>query len=85
MADGTTEPTPDGHDDEADSPRRRWEQGDDAEARRGAARHLGRRAVILIVPVLLVGVLITALGIPWWISVGALALVMAVLVFEIDI
>jgi hypothetical protein len=87
MADGTTEPTPGGHDDGVDSPRRRWEQGDDidADARREAARQIGRRALIWTVPLLLVGLLITALGIPWWISAGSMALVMVVLVFEVDI
>jgi 4-hydroxybenzoate polyprenyltransferase len=73
-----------GHDE--DSPRRRWEQGDDldAEERRAAAREIGRRAAIWIVPLTLVAILITALGIPWWISFLAMALVMAILVFEID-
>lgn len=36
-------------------------------------------------PLTLVGILITALGIPWWISTIAMMLVMAILVFEIEI
>lgn len=79
-------PEREGRDDE-DSPRSRWERGDDldAEERRAAARQIGRRAAIWTVPLLLVGLLITALGIPWWISTIAMVSVMAILVFEIDL
>lgn len=73
--------------DDADSPRQRWEHGDDldADARRDAAGQIGRRALIWFVPLVLVGLLLIGLGIPWWISLAAMAVVMAVLVFEIEI
>lgn len=85
MADGAGDPLQNGYGE--DSPRRRWEQGDDldADARREAARQIGRRAALWVVPLALVGLLITALGIPWWISTLAMALVMVILVFEIDL
>ncbi|MFN3216678.1 MAG: hypothetical protein ACE367_09310 [Acidimicrobiales bacterium] len=87
MANSGGEPLDDGYGDDEDSPRRRWEQGDDLDAdeRRAAARQIGRRAAIWVVPLTLVGILITALGIPWWISTIAMVLAMAVLVFEIEI
>jgi hypothetical protein len=86
MADRPGDPSHNGHDEDDDSPRRRWEQGNDldADARREAARQIGRRAAIWVVPLTLVGVLITTLGIPWWISTIAMAAVMGILVFEID-
>lgn len=83
-----TESAGDPHqDDDAATPRQRWEHGDDldADARREAAGQIGRRATIWFVPLVLVGLLLTGLGIPWWISLAAMTVVMAVLVFEIEI
>lgn len=63
-----------------------WDQPDpDQELRREALRKVGRRAAIWTIPLAIVGLLLIGLGIPWWISVGAMVAVLAVLVFEIDI
>lgn len=57
----------------------------DAEARREALGQMGRRLAIWAVPLAVMALLLTALGIPVWISVGATVLVLIVLVFEIDL
>lgn len=57
----------------------------DRESRNDALRVVGRRAAIWAVPLAIVGALLVGLGIPLWISVGAIVLVLAILVFEVDI
>lgn len=46
---------------------------------------LARRAAIWVVPLILLGVLLTALGIPGWISTIAMVVAMIILVFEVEI
>lgn len=55
------------------------------EDRDEAIRQLARRAGIWAVPVIGIGILITALGIPFWISLIAMVLAMVILVFEVEI
>ena len=57
----------------------------DAEARREALGEMGRRLAIWAVPLAILAALVTALGVPLWISIGVMALVLIVLVFEIDL
>lgn len=57
----------------------------DDDARREAARFIARRTAIWAVPLTLVGILLSALGIPVWISVAAMVILLVVLVLEIDI
>ena len=57
----------------------------DAEARREALGEMGRRVAIWAVPLFILGLLLTALGIPVWISFSAMGLVLIFLVFEIDL
>ncbi len=56
----------------------------DHESRKDALRFLTRRSAIWVIPLTLVGVLLVGLGIPWWISVGAMIIMLIVVVFEID-
>lgn len=57
----------------------------DAGERAEALHYVGRRLAIWTVPLGLIAVLLTALGIPWWVSFGAMALVLAAVVFEIGL
>lgn len=57
----------------------------DGDARNEALRFMARRTAIWAVPLALVGALLVGLGIPVWISVIAMLVVLAVLVFEIDL
>ncbi len=57
----------------------------DRESRNQAMRVVARRAAIWMVPLTVVGALLIGLGIPLWISVGAMVLMLAILVFEVDI
>ena len=57
----------------------------DRESRNQALRVIARRAAIWMVPLTVVGALLIGLGIPLWISVGAMVLMLAILVFEVDI
>ncbi len=57
----------------------------DHEARKEAAQFIVRRTAIWAVPLTLVALLMTALGIPLWISVAATVVLLIVLVFEIDL
>ncbi len=57
----------------------------DAASREEALRFIARRTAIWAVPLTLIGALLIGLGIPWWISVGAMAIVLIILIFEIDI
>jgi uncharacterized membrane protein len=61
------------------------QRDEDAEARSEALRFIVRRTTIWAVPLTLIGALLTALGIPLWICVAALLIVLVVLVFEIDL
>ena len=56
----------------------------DSDARSEALRFIARRTAIWAVPLAAVGALLVGLGIPLWISVVAMLIVLAVLVFEID-
>jgi fatty acid desaturase len=57
---------------------------DDA-ARREALRFVLRRTAVWAAPLFLLGWLISALGIPWWLSALAMIATLAALVFELDI
>jgi hypothetical protein len=57
----------------------------DRASRNEALRAVARRAAIWMVPLAIVGALLAGLGIPLWISVGAMVLMLAILVFEVDI
>lgn len=57
----------------------------DRASRNEALRVVARRAAIWMVPLAIVGALLVGLGIPLWISVGAMVLMLAILVFEVDI
>jgi len=48
-------------------------------------RFMARRLLIWGVPLILVGVLLVALGLPVWIIVVALAAALAIVVFELDL
>lgn len=56
----------------------------DGDARREALHHIGRRTAIWAAPLTIVGILLVALGIPVWISVVTMLVVLAVVVLEID-
>lgn len=56
---------------------------EDDEARRDAARKIVVRAAVLGVPVAVVAVLCLALGVPWWMVAGGIALFIAIIVFEV--
>ena len=55
------------------------------EDRDEALRLLGRRLAIWLLPLCALGVMVTALGIPWWISAIAIAIAAMILIFEIEI
>ena len=57
----------------------------DDEARKEALHFILRRTAIWALPLTLVGLLMSALGIPVWLSAGAMLVVLAVLVLEIDL
>ena len=57
----------------------------DSDARKDALQFMARRTAIWALPLALVALLMTGLGIPLWISVIAMLAVLAVLVFEIDL
>jgi hypothetical protein len=57
----------------------------DEKARREALEFIARRALIWAAPLTIVGVLLIALGIPWWLSTAAMVATLAVLVLEIDL
>ena len=57
----------------------------DAEVRAEALYFVFRRTAIWAIPLTIVGALLVALGIPLWISVIAMVLVLAMLVFEVEI
>ncbi len=57
----------------------------DKASRDEALKFIGRRTAIWAIPLTLIGALLVGLGIPVWISVGAMVLMLIVLVFEIDI
>ena len=61
------------------------EDDPDRASRDEALRFIARRTLIWAIPLTLVGALLIGLGIPAWISVGAMVLMLIVLVFEIDI
>ena len=50
-----------------------------------ALRVMTRRALLFAVPLLLIGVLLVALGLPVWLIVIALVLSLVIVVFEIDL
>jgi membrane protein YdbS with pleckstrin-like domain len=56
----------------------------DDEARRDALDIIVRRALVWALPLTLAAALVVALGIPWWIGIGAVVVVLAIVVFEID-
>ncbi len=56
----------------------------DADERTEALHLILRRTLQWAVPLTLIGLLLTALGIPWWISVVAILIVAAVAIFELD-
>ncbi len=58
---------------------------EDAEVRSEALRFILRRTMIWAVPLALVAALLVALGIPVWISVVAMLVVLVVVVFEVDL
>ncbi|HEV8295688.1 MAG TPA: hypothetical protein VGQ20_00275 [Acidimicrobiales bacterium] len=60
-------------------PRRR---PDDRAARNEAIARMGKRALIAIVPVLFIGIIVTALGVPWWIVFGTLIVVLFIILFQ---
>ncbi len=57
----------------------------DQEARNEALAHVGKRLAIWALPLTVVGALLVGLGIPLWISVIAMVVVLAILVLELDI
>ena len=57
----------------------------DRASRDEALQFIARRTLIWAIPLTLVGALLIGLGIPAWISVGAMVLMLIVLVFEIDV
>ena len=48
-------------------------------------RSMARRALFLTIPLLLIGALLVALGLPVWLIVIALAVSLAIVVFEVDL
>ena len=54
----------------------------DREARDEALRSIGRRLAIVAIPAIVVGILVTALGVPLWITLIGLAFFVGVLLFE---
>lgn len=57
----------------------------DRASRDEALQFIARRTLIWALPLTLIGALLVGLGIPLWISVVAMVLMLIVLVFEIDI
>ena len=57
----------------------------DAEAQSEALRFILRRTAIWALPLALVGALLVGLGIPLWISVVAMLVVLAIVVLELDL
>lgn len=57
----------------------------DRASRDEALQFIARRTLIWAVPLTLIGALLVGLGIPVWISVIAMILMLVVLVFEIDL
>ncbi len=77
---GPSRPEPVGDDRNGDV-----EPDPDAEVRAEALYFVFRRTAIWAIPLTIVGALLVALGIPLWISVVAMLLVLAMLVFEVGI
>jgi hypothetical protein len=48
----------------------------DRRVRNEALAHLGRRAAVVAVPTLLVGALANALGVPWWLVLIAVLIIL---------
>lgn len=46
---------------------------------------LGTRAAVLAIPLALVGWLLAALGLPYWLAGGAMLVALVIVVFEIDL
>jgi hypothetical protein len=57
----------------------------DREARNEALAHVSKRLAIWAIPLAVVGALLVGLGIPLWISIVAILVVLVVLVLELDI
>ncbi len=57
----------------------------DRDARSEALRFIGRRTLVWALPLALVGALLVGLGIPIWVSIIAMLLVLLVLVLELDL
>jgi hypothetical protein len=55
---------------------------DDRSARNDALARIGKRALFAIVPALLIGLVVTALGVPWWIVFAVLIVVLFVVLFQ---
>jgi len=58
---------------------------EDDQARADAIRFMARRVLIWFAPLLVVGILLVALGLPVWIVVVALTVALAIVVFELDL
>lgn len=61
------------------------EDDPDRASRDEALQFIARRTLIWAIPLTLIGALLVGLGIPVWISVIAMVLMLIVLVFEIDL
>lgn len=57
----------------------------DRASRNEAFGFVGRRLAIFGVPLLLIGLLLVGLGIPWWITGGVVLVTLVILVFEVDV
>ena len=72
-------PTPPGPRDPSDLP----SSPEDDAARKDAARKIALRAAVLGVPLAIVAVLCLALGVPWWMVAGGIAVFIAIILFEV--
>lgn len=59
--------------------------GEDDQARSEAIRFMAKRLLIWLGPLVLVGILLVALGLPVWVVVIAVAAALAIVVFELDL
>lgn len=63
----------------------RGDEDPDAISARRAAKIIGRRALIWLVPMALLAVFVTALGIPAWIAIVVVGIAYAFVVLDLDL
>jgi hypothetical protein len=67
-------------------PERRPDPDDpDGDVRRDAAKIIGRRALIWLVPMAVLAAFVHALGLPLWLSVAVVAVAYAAVVLDLDV